>query len=137
MIDISISVEGTEEIIAKLTKLQRSLRDFSGAFNRIGGFMFDTAVEEAPEYTGALIGSHRMKSTNMQATVKAGGAGRRSHGGGIYVAKQHNGGYATGMYGPHKVGPNPWLDRTLIKSEPFAVQIIEAEVDTKIKEAGL
>ena len=137
MIDISITVEGAEEIIAKLTKLEGSLRDFSGAFNRIGGFMFDTAVEEAPEYTGALIGSHRMKSTNMQATVKAGGAGRRSHGGGIYVATQHNGGGATGSYGPHRINANPWLDRALISSTPRAIAIIEEEVAEKIREAGL
>ncbi|MDI9895084.1 hypothetical protein QM797_10135 [Rhodococcus sp. IEGM 1381] len=137
MIDISITVEGAGEIIAKLGVLSGSLHQFSGAFDRIGTLMFDNAIDEAPEFTGALIGSHRLRSTNMQATVTAGGGGRRSHGGGIYVAAQHNGGFARGSYGPHRVGPNPWMDRALIASTPRAIAIIEEEVDIKIKQAGL
>ncbi|NIL89996.1 hypothetical protein RhoFasSB10_02313 [Rhodococcus fascians] len=136
MIEISVSVEGRDKLIAKLLKFKASLRQFNSAFDRIGTLMFDNAMDEAPEFTGALKGSHRLKSTNMQATVSAGGSGRRSHGGGIYVAKQHDGGFARGTYGPHRVGPNPWLDRALFQSTPRAIAIIEEEIAVKIAEAG-
>lgn len=137
MLTISVEVEGVDEIIEKLGRLSASLRQFNSAFDRIGSLMFDNAMDEAPEFTGALKGSHRLKSTNMQATVKAGGSGKRSHGGGVYVSAQHDGGFARGSYGPHKVGPNPWLERALISSTPRAIAIIEQEVDVKIKQAGL
>jgi hypothetical protein len=137
MIEISVSVGGRDELIAKLKVLKASLRQFNNAFDRIGTLMFDNAMDEAPEYTGALKGSHQLKSTAMQATVKAGGSNRRSHGGGIYVATQHNGGGATGMYGPHRINANPWLDRALVQSTPRAIAIIEEEVSKKIAEAGL
>ncbi|MBY4400728.1 hypothetical protein HQO26_05305 [Rhodococcus fascians] len=114
-----------------------SLRQFGDAFDTIGSNMLDNAMDEAPEYTGALKGSHRLKSTNMQATVKAGGAGKRSHGGGIYVATQHNGGGATGSYGPHRINANPWLDRALASSTPRAINTIEQEVQKKAAAAGL
>ena len=112
MIDITVTVEGRDKLIAKLLKLKASLRQFNSAFDRL-------------------------KSTAMQATVKAGGSNKRSHGGGIYVKSQHDGGFARGSYGPHKVGPNPWLERALVQSTPRAIAIIEEEIAIKIKEAGL
>ncbi|WP_143545358.1 MULTISPECIES: hypothetical protein [unclassified Rhodococcus (in: high G+C Gram-positive bacteria)] len=136
-IAISVAVKGRDQLITKLAKFRASVRQFNSAFDRIGAFMFDNAINEAPEFTGALKGSHRLKSTAMQASVSAGGPGRTSHGGGIYVAAQHNGGFARGSYGPHKVGPNPWLDRALMQSTPRAIAIIEEEVGIKIKLAGL
>lgn len=137
MIDITVEIKGRDELIAKLVKFKASLRQFNSAFDRIGSLMFDNAMDEAPEFTGALKGSHRLKSTAMQATVKAGGGGKKSHGGGIYVVRQHDGGFARGMFGPHRVGPNPWLDRALVQSTPRAIAILEEEIDKKIVEAGL
>lgn len=137
MILIRVDVEGADEVASKLMRFKASLRDFSSAFNSIGTLMFDNAMDEAPVFTGALKGSHQLKSTNMQATVKAGGSNRRSHGGGIYVKTQHDGGGATGMYGPHKINANPWLTRALAQSKARAIAIIEEHIDIKIAQAGL
>lgn len=137
MLHIRVDVEGVSETVTALMKFKASLRNFSDAFDSIGTNMFDNAMDEAPEFTGALKGSHSLKSTNMQATVKAGGSNRRSHGGGIYVSTIHNGGGASGSYGPHLIFANRWLYRALEESTPRAISIIEQHIDIKIAESGL
>ncbi|OFV75361.1 hypothetical protein [Rhodococcus erythropolis] len=137
MIDISVRVEGKAELQDKLRLFKKSLKNFSDAFDRIGLKLLEYGMEDAPFYSGGLQASHRVKSTNMQATVSAGSAKKKAHAGGIYAHIIHFGGGATGSYGPHYISPNPWLYQSLERVEPFAIRQIEAEVDLKIEQAGL
>lgn len=137
MINISVRVEGRDELIVKLRVFKASLKTFDDAFDRIGLKMLEYGRENAPVFGGASKAKHKESHSAMEATVKVGGAGRRSHAGGIYVAKVHFGGGATGSYGPHYISPNPWLYESLDRAVPFALKTIESEVETKIKQAGL
>lgn len=136
-ITIRIEVSGAQEIIGKLSVLQASLKSFRAAFDDIGRVMFNNEEDTIPVRGGGAKASMRLSTTNMQATVAAGGANRRTGAGGIYVHKLESGGGASGSYGPHRMHATHFAQRALGQSVPFAIQRIEVEVDTKIAQAGL
>lgn len=137
MINIRITVSGAQEIIGKLSVLQVSLKSFKSAFKDIERIMQNNMEDEIPVRGGGARASIRSSSTNMQATTKAGGSNRKTGAGGIYVHKLDQGGGASGSYGPHRMHATHFAEITLVKSTPFAINRIEAEVATKIAQAGL
>ncbi|GGG14082.1 hypothetical protein GCM10007304_30210 [Rhodococcoides trifolii] len=137
MIIIRIDVDGAQEIIGKLSVLQASLKSFRSAFDGIGRIMQNNEEDTIPVRGGGARASIRTVTSSMSAITSAGNANRKSHAGGVYVHKLEEGGGATGSYGPHRISATHFALRALEESVPFAIQRIEAEITTKIAQAGL
>lgn len=130
-LDIEVRVEGAAEISAKLTRFQAESRRLPRAFSNIKNRMVRTADGLAPKYGGKTRRSIRGRSSNMLAKVSAGGAPRRSHGGGVYVKMNH---FGTRWRGQK---PNPFLFRTLDATKDYARAQVQNAINDKLKETGL
>lgn len=128
---IELSIEGKKPLLDKLTVFYKTVRQLKPAFDQIAARTFTIANVLAPVYTGKTKKSIRAKGSNMRAYAKAGGAGRKSHGGGIYVAMNHAG----TRWDPQ--APYPFMFITLERVTPFAVLRVRREVIQRKRDAGL
>ncbi|WP_037164955.1 hypothetical protein [Rhodococcoides fascians] len=128
---IDVKLDGRDEIVAKLTLFAKTSRQLKPAFQQITSRALVTGRFQAPRYSGKTRASLKGRASNLRSHLKAGGASRRSHGGGIYVEMNHAGTRWDGQ------APNPWLYRTLNANRTFAVQRVRRELIKKKDEAGL
>ena len=128
---IDVRLDGKDEIVAKLTTFAKTSRQLKPAFQQITSRALVTGRFQAPRYSGKTRASLKGKASNLRSHLSAGGAARKSHGGGIYVAMNHAGTRWDGQVA------NPWLFRTLNAHRTFAVQRVRRELIKKKDEAGL
>lgn len=123
--------DGITDLDARLTQAGKEIRRLPRAFGDIRNRIMRVGAGEAPRYHGATVASLEGKASNLKAEVRAGGDGRASHAGGIYVAMNH---YGTRWDGQR---PNRWLYRSLYSVADFGRARLEREIDSKFREAGL
>lgn len=130
-LDIEARTSGVDEIVAKLTLFTAESRRLPRAFTNIRNRAVRTAFGYAPDYRGKTRASIRGRSSNMLAKLSAGGAPRRSHGGGVYVKMNH---FGTRWRGQK---PNPFLYRTLGATRDYAIAQLQTAINDKLKATGL
>lgn len=132
MTGVSVKVDGILNVISSLTKLGQRSGDLKQAFDRIGKQVKQDAIPLAPTATGALARSIRAGRTKNKATVRAGGASRRSHGGGVYAPIAHY-----GTYTHRSKGPRPFLTTAVQQNQGYARREISNELSSIIRTLGL
>jgi hypothetical protein len=127
-----VEVSGVLQVIGTLTRFGQRSGDLKDAFKRIGDKVKRDAIPLTPTQTGALANSIRSGNSKMKASVRAGGASRRSHGGGVYAS------IATyGSYTHSGKGPRPFLQTAARQNTDYAQEQIENEIESIIRRMGL
>lgn len=132
MAGVSVKVDGILNVISTLTRFGQRSGDLRQAFDRIGNKVKQDAIPLTPVATGALARSIRAGRTKNKATVRAGGASRRSHGGGVYAPIAHY-----GTYTHRSRGPRPFLTTAAHRNAGYARNEISNELQGIIRQMGL
>lgn len=129
---VRVSVDGVYHVIGALTAFGTRSGDLKPAFRRIGLKVAQEAKPLTPRSTGALARSIRAGNQKMKATVRAGGASRRTHGGGVYAPIAH-----FGKYTHRSKGPRPFLYQAARQNRDYAQHEIQSEIRSIIRRMGL
>lgn len=132
MAGVRVRVDGIYQVIGSLTRFGQRSGDLKQAFRRISQKVSDDAKPLAPRSTGALANSIRPGNQKMKATVRVGGASRRSHGGGVYAPIAH-----FGTYTHRAKGPRTFLYTAANRNQDYARDEIQQEIRSIIRRMGL
>lgn len=129
---IRVEVSGVAQVISTLTRFGEKASDLKAAFGRIANKVKSDAIPLTPHSSGALARSIRAGKASGRATVRAGGASRRSHGGGVYAPIAHYGKYTHRQKGERK-----FLTTAAYKNQDYAVRELSNEIQSIINRMGI
>lgn len=129
---VRIRVSGIARVITTLTRFGEKTSDLKDAFKRIGDKVKQDAIPLTPHASGRLAASIRAGKGKSKATVRAGGASRATHGGGVYAPIAHY-----GKYTHRGKGPRPFLTQAVQDNKDYARQELSNEIQGIIRRMGI
>lgn len=126
MVDrVGFRVEGLNQVVRALQQLGLDVDDLKGAFSKIAAEGAQVAAAYAPKRTGRLAGDIRGNRAKSKAVIAA---GRSS----VPYAGPINYGWAA-----RGIEPSGFMQKADKTMQPRAIQMLEAEINQKIRERGL
>lgn len=125
MPEVGFRVEGLNAVVRDLQRLGLDVEDLKGAFSRIAAEGAQSASAHAPKRSGALAADVRGNRAKSKAVVTAGRA-RIPYAGAINYGWPRRNIRAAGF-----------MQKADEEMQPKAIQLLEDEINHKIRERGL
>lgn len=132
MARIRVRVTGVASVISTLSRFGSQASDLKNAFARIANKVKRDAIPLTPHSSGRLAASIRAGKGKSRATVRAGGASRASHGGGVYAPIAHY-----GTYTHRSKGRRPFLTTAMSQNRDYARNELSREIQGIINRMGI
>lgn len=129
---VRIRVTGVASVISTLSRFGQKASDLKEAFARIADKVKRDAIPLTPHSSGRLAASIRAGKGKSRATVRAGGASRASHGGGVYAPIAHY-----GTYTHSGKGKRPFLTTSRDQNLGYARDELSKEIQGIINRMGI